>query len=286
MVANADHRFDVGDAVLCKFANVDHPVLPGKYLYESAERHNPHNPAGVGIADLNFLGKCVDGVFGLLGVITVGRTDNDRAVVLDIDGDAKFVDHSANDRSTRSDNRADLVGRNLHRDHSRCVLAQVVPGIGDCLGHAVKDLQPGDAGLLKGLTHDCKRDAFNLDIHLERGHAVTGPGDFEVHITRVVFRTLDIGEDRVFPIFTGNESHGDSGYGGLDRHPTVHHCQGSGANTAHRSRSVRAEGLGYESDRVREVGLAWNNRPQGPLGKCAVTNLASSGKAEPPGLAC
>ena len=284
LVANADHRFDIGYAMLCKFADVNHAVLAGEYLHESAERHYSHDPAGVGIADLDVLGQRVDGVLGLFGIVFIGRTDNHSAVILNIDRDTELVDHSANDRSTRPDNRTDLVGRDLHRDHSRCVLAQVISGIGDCLGHAVKDLQPGDACLLQGFTHDFERDSLDLDVHLERGHAVPCPGDFEVHVTRMVFRTLNIGEDCIFSVFARNEPHCDTGDGGLDWHTAIHHRQGSGADTAHRRRSVRTEGLRYESDRVREVGLTRNDWLQGPFGKCTVADFAPSGKTEPPCL--
>ena len=102
----------------------------------------------------------------------------------------------------------------------------------------------------------------------------------------MVFRTLYVGKDRVLATVTGDQSHGDSGYRGLDRHATVHHRQGPGANAAHRCRSVRAEGLGYQSDGVREVGLAGNDRLQSPFCKRTVTNLASTRKAETSCLAC
>lgn len=97
LVANADYRFDIGDAVLRKFADVNHPVLAWKYLYESTERHYPHHSAGISITNFNVLGQRVDGVLGLLGVFTIGGSDNDRTVVLDIDGDTELVDHSSND---------------------------------------------------------------------------------------------------------------------------------------------------------------------------------------------
>ena len=113
LVANADHRLDVGNPVLGKFADVNHSVLAGKNLYECSKRHDTNDSTGVFVANLNVLSKGVDCSFGLLCVLTVGRPDNDCAVVLNIDRDAELVDHSTNYRSTRTDDCTDLVGRNL-----------------------------------------------------------------------------------------------------------------------------------------------------------------------------
>ena len=39
-------------------------------------------------------------------------------------------------------------------------------------------------------------DAGDLDVHLERGDALAGAGDLEVHVALVVFHAGDVGEDR------------------------------------------------------------------------------------------
>ena len=40
------------------------------------------------------------------------------------------------------------------------------------LGHLVEDELAGLAGLLERVPHDLLRDARDLDVHLERGHAL------------------------------------------------------------------------------------------------------------------
>ena len=50
----------------------------------------------------------------------------------------------------------------------------------------------------------------------------SGARDLEVHITQVIFQALDIREDGVCAGLVGDESHGDSGDRGLDRHARVH----------------------------------------------------------------
>ena len=41
-----------------------------------------------------------------------------------------------------------------------------------------------------------RRDARDLDVHLQRGDALRGAGDLEVHVAVVVFLAGDVGEDR------------------------------------------------------------------------------------------
>ncbi len=112
--------------MLGKFADVNHSVFTGENLNECSKRHDANDTAGVLVTNLDVLGKSVDRCFGLLGVLAIGRTNDDCAVVLNVDRDTELIDHATNNRSTRTDDCADLVGRNLERKHSRSELAQVI----------------------------------------------------------------------------------------------------------------------------------------------------------------
>ncbi len=223
--------------MLGKFGNVNHSIFAWQNLYECSERHDSNNSAGVLVTNFNILSKGVDCCFGFLGVLTVGRTNDDCTIVLNVDRDTEFVDHSTNYRSTRTDDCADLVGRNLEREHSRCVLAEIISGCRDSCFHIVENLQSSDPSLLKSLRHDLERDSLYLNVHLQCGNTFSCPCNLEVHVTRVVFRTLDIGKNCVlgFVVLVCDESHCDTGDGCRNRHTTVHHCEGSGTYAGHRS---------------------------------------------------
>src|SRR5580658_6814127 len=45
--------------------------------------------------------------------------------------------------------------------------------------------------------HDLGRHAFDLDVHLQRGHAVPGAGDLEIHVAQVILVAENIAEHLV-----------------------------------------------------------------------------------------
>jgi hypothetical protein len=50
----------------------------------------------------------------------------------------------------------------------------------------------------------------DLDVHLQRGDAVFGTGDLEVHVAQVIFVTENVGQDGELVAFL-DEAHGDTG---------------------------------------------------------------------------
>ena len=78
--------------------------------------------------------------------------------------------------------------------------------LGNALAHLVEDVQPSTLRLRQRFAHDLSGDAADLDVHLQRGDAVSGPGDFEVHVTVVIFCAGDVGKDGVLVPFL-HQSH-------------------------------------------------------------------------------
>ena len=69
--------------------------------------------------------------------------------------------------------------------------------------HRVQQEEPAAARLLQRLAHDLRGDAADLDVHLQRGDAGPGSRNLEIHIAVVIFRSGNIGQDRVLsPSFT------------------------------------------------------------------------------------
>ena len=92
---------------------------------------------------------------------------------------------------------------------------------------------------VKRFAHDLRRDAFDLDVHLNGGDTLGGARDLEVHIAEGVFHALDIAQDRVsIGLSFGDESHGDAGDGRRDRNSGVHQRQCAAADARHGGRAV------------------------------------------------
>ena len=106
----------------------------------------------------------------------------------------------------------------------------------------------------KSASEDFFVDALDLDIHLDCGDAFRRTCDFEVHIAKEVFKTLDVGEHCDFvALFVLDKSHCDACDGCFDRNACVHKCERAAANGCLRSRTVGAQNVGYRADCVGEL---------------------------------
>ncbi len=80
------------------------------------------------------------------------------------------------------------------------------------------------ACLFERLGHHLGRDARHLDVHLQRGDALRGAGDLEVHVAVVILGAGDVGEDGVLAgLLVHDQAHRNAGDRRLDRHAGIHH---------------------------------------------------------------
>ena len=114
-----------------------------------------------------------------------------------------------------------------------------------------EDEQPGVAGL-RSARRRSPRDAGDLDVHLQRGDAVGGAGDLEVHVAEVILGALDVGQHDVVVALL-DQAHRDARDRRLDRHAGVHQRERRAADRGHRGGAVRLEDLGDDAHRVREL---------------------------------
>ena len=105
----------------------------------------------------------------------VGGRDLHRAVVLDVDLGAGLFHDLADHLAAGADHFADLVGRDFQRLDARSMLAKLGAGGGERLGHLAQDVQAAVLGLAERDLHDLFGDAGDLDVHLQRGDALSVP---------------------------------------------------------------------------------------------------------------
>ncbi|HTZ04647.1 MAG TPA: hypothetical protein VMB53_02730 [Gaiellaceae bacterium] len=251
-VAARHHVLDVADATRADVRDVEETVGPLLQLDERAELRRLDDLAGVGVPHLRLLRQRLDRGDRGLGLRAVGRVDEDRAVLLDVDLHLVVRLEAADRLAALADHEADLLLVDLDRRDARRVRGELRPRLRDHPEHLVEDEVPRPLRLLERVAHDLLRDARDLDVHLERGDALTGPGDLEVHVAQVVLRALDVGQDDVVVALL-HEAHRDPAHRRLDRHAGVHQRERRAAHRAHRRRAVRLERLRDETDRVREL---------------------------------
>ena len=124
--------------------------------------------------------------------------------------------------------------------------------LADDLVHLVENEETSMASLLEGFAHDLRRDAHDLDVHLQGGDAFARAGNLEVHVAVVVFRTGDVGQDGILFAFL-HQAHRHTGDRSLQRNACVHQAERTAADRGHRRRAVRLQNVGDDAHGVRPV---------------------------------
>ena len=101
---------------------------------------------------------------------------------------------------------------------------------------------------------------MDFDIHLEGGDALLGASALEVHITEVVFETLDIGENGVMVVLfvgaagriIGDQAHRDARDDAFKRNASGHQGHAVGADRSLRAGAVAFNDIGDAADGIRE----------------------------------
>src|SRR5215210_4895226 len=197
-VTAGHHVLDVTDAARPDVRDVEQAVRPLLQLDERAELRRLHNlRVAVLVADLRALRQALDRGNGRLGLRSLGRVDEDRAVLLDVDLHLVLGLHAADRLAALADHEPDLLGVDLHRGDPRRVRGELAPDLRNRREHLVEDGLARPLRLLERVLHDLARDAGDLDVHLERGDPVPRAGDLEVHVAEVILGTLDVRENDV-----------------------------------------------------------------------------------------
>ena len=91
--------------------------------------------------------------------------------------------------------------------------------------------------LSQGFAHNLSGDALDLNVHLQGSDAFSGASYFEVHITQMIFSTLNVSQDDIFVIFF-DQAHGHTGDRCFNGDACIHQRQSRTANRGHRGRAI------------------------------------------------
>ena len=129
LVAHVEDVLDLLHAALGDAGDVQQAVLTGQQVDEGAEGLDGDYATGVLLARLGNLDDELDALDGLVDGLA-GAADKDGAVLLDVDRSAGLVLDAADDLTARTDDVADLIGRNLDGNDARSGAARGVARLG------------------------------------------------------------------------------------------------------------------------------------------------------------
>src|SRR5437763_100864 len=128
-VAAPDHVLDVADAARADVGDVQQAVGSLLQLDEGAELRGLHDLARVGVADLRGLRERLDRCDRRVGLLTLGRVDQDRAVLLDVDLDVVVGLERADRLAALADHEPDLLRVDLDRRDARSVRGELATAL-------------------------------------------------------------------------------------------------------------------------------------------------------------
>src|ERR1051325_5374705 len=109
LVTDFDDIFNLLDAEVGQFTDVNEPVLARKYFDERSEIFNRNHLPAIGLAHLDFRRQTFNRLPGNLHAFLRDRVDLYRPVVLDIDLASGFFDDALDILASRPNQRADLL---------------------------------------------------------------------------------------------------------------------------------------------------------------------------------
>ena len=253
-------------------------VLARQDVDEGTEVDDALDLADVDLADLGFGSDGQHALLGSLGRFLGFAEDLDRAIVFDIDRSLGLLADTTDGRAAFTDDVADLVLVDLHRNHGRRVGRQLAARLGDDLVHLAEDVQASFQRLLQRLLHDLFGDALDLDVHLQCSNAIGGTGNLEVHVAQVIFVAEDVGQNGKLVAFL-DQAHGDTGNRCLHRYTSIHQGQRSAADGSHRGRAVGLGDFRNHTNGVREHVSSRQHGLNRTTCQTAVTDFAAASGA-------
>ena len=120
----------------------------------------------------------------------------------------------------------------LHDRDARRIGREISRRLVDDGEHLLQDEGAAALRLRERRKENVARDAGNLDVHLNRRHALLRACDLEVHIAECVLHALNVRQDRIV-VAVLDEPHGDARHGTLDRNARVHQRERAAADASH-----------------------------------------------------
>src|ERR1700733_1279312 len=225
---------DALDALVGDLRDVHQAVPAGQDGDEGAEVHQACDLALVDAAHFDVGGNQLDAPQRLAPRLSAHRGDLHRAVALDVDGGAGLLGDLTDDRTALANDVADLLRVDLDRDDRGGPLGHLLARRADDLVHLLENVQAAGARLIQRNAHDLGRHALDLDVHLQRGNAILGAGDLEVHVAKVILIPEDVSQ-HLEAAALQHQTHRHTGHRRLDRNPGIHQQPRGAAPPRHRA---------------------------------------------------
>ncbi|SIA65454.1 Uncharacterised protein [Mycobacteroides abscessus subsp. abscessus] len=146
----------------------------------------------VDFVHFSFTNQTSNDFFSAVDGILVARVDRYVTFFVDVNLNACFSDDLIDGFSTFTDDNLDLININLNSINFRSCWSQFWTNFWNSSFDHIKDFKTSFLGLSKSFRQDFCSNPLDLDIHLKGCNPVASTCNLKVHISKVVFQTLDI----------------------------------------------------------------------------------------------
>ena len=207
-------------------------VGAGKNFHERSEVHDLPDGTHVNLTDFGFLGQVADHLHGLLRGRLIGRRDQNRSVIFNVDRYASGLDDASDRLTARSDDLAHFILVDLQCHNSRRISGGFYAWATQDALHLLQDMDAALPRLFQSTRHDVAGHTSDLDVHLDSRDALLGSRDLEVHVAQMILDTEDVRQNGDLLPFR-DQPHRDACNRRLDGNPRVHQGKCAAAHRRH-----------------------------------------------------
>ena len=218
------------------------PVLAGQNRDKGTEVDNACHFTRVDRTHLSLSGNRLNHLDGSVSCSRILTKDLYGAVIIDINRGTGFFCDLANRCTTLADNVADLVLIHLERRHAGCILRSDLTRRVQNRIHLSQNVQASFESLLERALHDFFVDPFDLDVHLQRSHALGRTRHLKVHVTKVILITQNVSQNSEL-VAVLHQAHGNPCHRGRQRYACCHHRERTHTNRCHRAGAIGLSNL-------------------------------------------
>jgi len=124
-VTNMNDVLHVFHAPVGQLGDMDQTFLIWQHFRERSEVHDPGNARLKKLPSPHFARDVIDPFYGLFGARFVCGSDEDRTVILDIDGHTRLIDYLIDHLAARPNDIADLLRIDMQRNDPWGVRRQI-----------------------------------------------------------------------------------------------------------------------------------------------------------------
>ena len=167
-------------------------ILSWKYFNESAKVSYFNNFSLKNFSSFNFMSEIFNCFKSLLSFINIVSHNINNSVIVNINISSCLFNNSVYNLAARANNTSYFTRIYFKSQNTRRMRRKLWFRNSNCFSHIIQDKQASLLCLLENFFKDFQRNSIYFNIHLAGCYPLLCPGNLAIHISVMIFRTLNI----------------------------------------------------------------------------------------------